>query len=166
MLPYTIHETFLRVLRDYERYELYKSDKKATKQAKIRLPTKSEYCREFVLRYADKANPIADRNGVNADGRPTKELPFRSVLDFHKEFIACKLADGVAEDFLPKIGTFKDVFKDKEMKLPCALRFLRCKGAHASCEICMNAAKLLENRSKRLDLQGNITEQDNLKKGL
>lgn len=29
------------------------------------------------------------------------------------------------------------------------LRFLRCKGAHASCELCLNAAKLLEARGKR-----------------
>ena len=145
---------FILAHRDLELFDTFQKNHTKDKQQKVRAQTKTEYCREFILNYANKANPIADRNGVNADGRPAKELPFRSVMDFHKEFIVCKTSDGMTEDFLPKIGTFKHVFQDKEKKLPCELRFLRCKGAHASCEICVNASKLLENRSKRLDHMG------------
>lgn len=87
-------------------------------------------------------------------------MPFRSTLDFYNEFKTSKIADGLDLDFIPKLTTFKTITKDKKQQLPCELRYLRCKGAHASCEICVNAAKLLENRSKRLDHQGKTTEHD------
>lgn len=83
-----------------------------------------------------------------------KELPYRSAEDYYKEFVTTKTSEGWSPDTLPSRCTFLKVLQDKQNRLPCVLRFLRCKGAHASCDICVNASKLLENRNKKLDQKG------------
>lgn len=118
---------------------------------------KSEFVTDYIIRFSEQANPIADKNGVTSSGgvqRMVKELPFKSGLDFYKEFLNYHIDEGFDPDKLPGKTTFCNVLADKKMRLPCELRLLRCKGAHASCEICVNASKLLENRSKNLSKRG------------
>lgn len=87
-------------------------------------------------------------------GRLVKELPFASVEDFYKEFQNIKLSEGFSVDKLPGRTTFKKVLLDKKDELCCELRYLRCKGAHATCEICSKAAQLLDDKSRKLTKEG------------
>jgi len=43
-----------------------------------------------------------------------------------------------------------EVRTEKEFEL----RYLRCKGSHASCEVCLNASAILEDRSIRFGPEG------------
>ena len=151
---FTLHNAshIILFLRTYEGYQQRQLDKKGL--VKKNSSKKTEFVRDYIIKYANQANPIADKNGVNTAGKAVKELPFRSTLDFYNEFQSSFVAEGFAADLLPGKTTFKTVVRDKQHMLPCELRFLRCKGAHASCEICVNASKLLENKSKKLDKEG------------
>ncbi len=116
--------------------------------------TKATFARDYIISYSEKANPIADKHGTSGSGKPVKELPFKSAKCFYAEFVAYYVAMGYSTDALPSMSTFKIVLQDKENLLPCELRMLRCKGAHASCEVCLNASKLLENKNRKLDQKG------------
>ena len=116
--------------------------------------TKAEFARSYIISYSEKANPIADKHGISGTGKPVKELPFKSAKCFYAEFVAHYLTMGYSTDALPSVSTFKYVLQDKDNLLPCELRMLRCKGAHASCEVCLNASKLLENKNRKFDQRG------------
>lgn len=123
-----------------------------------RVTTKSEYVRDFIVKYAAQANPIADKHGVNTSGELVKELPFRSLEDFYKEFQSIKSSEGLSSDKIPGRTTFQNVMLDKKKQLGYELRYLRCKGSHATCEVCSKAAILLDDKHKVLDKEGKINE--------
>ena len=145
------------ILRTYAQFIKRQNDKKQGKSTKKSICTKSEFVFDYIIKDTFQANPIADRNGVcstSGSNRLVKELPYRSAEDYYKEFVTTKTSEGWTPEKLPSRSTFIKVLQDKYHKLPCVLRFLRCKGAHASCDICVNASKLLENINKKLDQAG------------
>jgi hypothetical protein len=63
------------------------------------------------------------------------------MKSFHDEFVFYCRSNGYNDESIPRISTFKSVFKKQsEVKLA------GCKGHFSSCEICNNANDLLRDK--------------------
>lgn len=137
--------------------------------------TQQQFCRDYIKGFVKYLNAIPDKHGTKIqqnEAIPVYELPFRGVYDFHKEMMEYYLAKEWSKDRIPKESTFRRALlsvarmrsatNDKKQlsnendisRKDFELRFLRCKGSHASCEVCLNAASILEDRSFGLGEKG------------
>ena len=165
-------------VRSYEEYVESRTNKRLANPSGKKI-SKRKFCCDFITGYVKTLNPIVDTHGITTVGNeaedmlPVYELPFRGVLCFYKEFVSHCVDKGFSESKLPTDPTFRRAMKDisiekyskKDKGYEChdlkerknqqfELRYLRCKGSHASCEVCLNASAILDDRSIRFGPDG------------
>ena len=105
--------------RSFEEFSNCRYDKRMSMpNAKHKNKTKRNFCRDYVLDYLDKLNPIADKHGTSSgtSDKPVKELPFKGPADFYAEFKSYN-SDKKGLTIFPSESTFKRTLQDPS--LPC-----------------------------------------------
>lgn len=122
--------------------------------------TKIDFAFDYINTYVNFGsylNTIPDKSGTKTVNDlsviPVKELPFRTLDCFYKEMKATMIDRGYTEQNIPRETTFRRAFKhyNTSSNCRCKTRWLRQKGSHATCEVCINCSKLLQERGKRFN---------------
>lgn len=117
---------------------------------------------DFIKSYvtSNYLNTIPDKSGCNSSNGngdiPLKELPFKTNICFLKEMELHYVERGLSIESLPSYSVFCRAYDDynSSPNCKCKTRFLRDKGAHATCEVCINCSKILQEKGKRFGSKG------------
>ena len=143
--------------RSYEQFQEFKLNIKQAnpEQGKTK---KYDVALTFIKTYVNSnyLNTVPDKSGSTLSSQhggkkiPVKELPFRTVECFFKEMVSV-LRERCPDQKVPGSTTFRTAYENynSSPRCLCKTRLLRQKGSHATCEVCINCSKLIQENGKR-----------------